>query len=125
MSKKKEIRRKFREAVFKRDGYCCRLCGNGPFEENPEEYLDAHHITDRSEMPNGGYVKENGISLCKEAPGVVTPEGELLDESCHMKAEKYHISGGEDWEEGAHPSDLYDMIGSSQELAKLMSEKLK
>jgi hypothetical protein len=58
MNEKKIIREKFRQAVFSRDGFKCQVCG---IIEN----LDAHHITSRKEMPNGGYVKENGITLCQ------------------------------------------------------------
>ena len=64
--KKQKERSAFRKAVFSRDNNRCRGCGASGVP------LDAHHITDRSLMPNGGYVKENGISLC---------------ESCHLKAE--------------------------------------
>ncbi|MEK6828573.1 MAG: hypothetical protein AABY15_00405 [Nanoarchaeota archaeon] len=119
MSNKKEIRRKFREDTFDRDGYCCKWCGNGSVLESPESFFDAHHITDRNEMPNGGYVPENGITLCK------FDENGLEEGSCHMKAEKFHISGGEEWEEGMHPDDLYKLIGSSKELAIEKSEKIK
>jgi 5-methylcytosine-specific restriction endonuclease McrA len=57
--RKKQIRELFRNSVFRRDGCQCRVCGNG------DGYvLDAHHIIDRNELPNGGYVVENGISLC-------------------------------------------------------------
>lgn len=95
MSKnKKQVRDKFRTAVFERDGHRCRGCG--------VMAVDAHHITDRNEMPGGGYVKENGISLC------------IL---CHAGAEQYHVSGGKTWKEGFHPDDLYRIIGSSKELA--------
>lgn len=100
--KKKEIRNRFRDEVFKRDGHTCVFC-----EVN--ENLDAHHITDRSEMPNGGYVKENGITLCAQH---------------HLLAEQYHISDGETWEEGMHPNDLYQMIGTTKEVAVKQSEKL-
>lgn len=118
MSKKKKIRRFFKEDTFDRDGYCCKWCGNGPVYENTDSVFDAHHITDRNEMPNGGYVKENGITLCKyNAEG-----GE--ENSCHMKAEKFHITGGAEWEEGMHPDDLYNLIGSSYEEAVNASEKL-
>ena len=124
MSNKKEIRKKFKESVFKRDNYTCVWCGEGPFGHLSEEYLDAHHITDRSEMPNGGYVKENGIALCKKAKGISfidgedgLPDIEIDDESCHMKAEKFHISDGLEWNENMHPDDLYKRIGSSKELA--------
>lgn len=62
-------------------------------------------------MPNGGYVKENGITLC---------EGD-----CHMAAEKFHITEGKEWVEGLHPNALYKMIGSSYEITVAVSEKLK
>jgi hypothetical protein len=42
-----------------------------------------------------------------------------------MKAELFHISGGELWEPGMHPDDLYQLIGSSKELAMQSSERLK
>jgi 5-methylcytosine-specific restriction endonuclease McrA len=90
--KKKQVRSDFRDAVFKRDGCCCVLCGGLA--------LDAHHITDRNEMPNGGYVPENGISLCA---------------SCHPRAESLHATGSA--EPGYAPEDLYAAIGSSYELA--------
>lgn len=60
-------------------------------------------------MPNGGYVKENGISLC------TIPFG--LEPSCHEKAEKFHITGGKEWTPGMHPDDLYRLIGSSETMA--------
>ena len=105
MKDKKHIREKFRTNVFARDKFTCKVCGSRTAE------LDAHHITDRSEMPNGGYVKENGISVCKD--------------DCHMKCEKFHISGGLEWEEGLHPDDLYRMIGSSKEIAIKKSHELE
>ncbi len=103
---KKEIRKKFRDDVFTRDKYTCKVCDT----KREEELLDAHHITDRNEMPNGGYVKENGITVCKE--------------ECHNFVEAFHVSQGDWWEEGLHPDDLYRMIGSSKELAIEKSEKL-
>lgn len=106
MKQKQITREKFREAVFSRDNHKCRVCGKKDVK------LDAHHITDRNEMPNGGYVKENGITLCDTETG------------CHWKAEIYHNSGGEDWLEGFHPNDLYALIGSSHEKAVAASEKL-
>lgn len=118
MSKKSEVRRNFRESTFDRDGYRCRWCNNGPIYDSPESIFDAHHITDRHDMPNGGYVPENGITLCKY------DENGYEDNSCHMKAERFHISGGVEWEEGMHPNDLYKLIGSSKELAVKKSEKL-
>lgn len=65
---KKRIRRQFRDAVFKRDGYRCVVCG-------ATRPLDAHHIVSRDVMPNGGYIKSNGITLCDTEHG------------CHYKAE--------------------------------------
>lgn len=103
-AKKKAVREKFRTDVFSRDNYTCKIPGC-----DIKRNLDAHHITDRNEMPNGGYVKENGISLC---------------ESDHIKAEAYHISGKTLWEEGFHPDDLYRLIGSSYEKAVKASERL-
>ena len=86
---KKLIRERFRSAVFARDDYRCRVCGYvGP--------CDAHHITDRTLMPNGGYVLENGISLC---------------ETCHKRAEQFHALGVS--YQGYSPDDLYRLIGSS------------
>lgn len=102
-TKKKQIRAAFRDAVFSRDNNRCRVCGASDVE------LDAHHIVDRTEMPNGGYVKQNGISLC---------------ESCHIKAEVYHSSNHTKCEEGFHPRDLYELINSSHMRAYKASENL-
>ena len=93
-SSKKQIRAAFRDAVFKRDGHKCRMCGDA------SKPLDAHHITDRNEMPAGGYVPENGISLCPE---------------CHEKAEEFHRTGVALL--GFSPADLYLKIRSSKEQA--------
>lgn len=54
MGKKKDIRKNFRDDVYKRDNYTCRNCTTYYGPDKAEEFLDAHHITDRSEMPNGG-----------------------------------------------------------------------
>lgn len=104
---KKNIRHEFRTQVFKRDKNTCKVCNK---KYDSTEHLDAHHITDRSEMPNGGYVKENGITVCK------------ID--CHFKVEMFHIYEGEQWEPNLHPDDLYKLIGSSKELAIKKSEEL-
>lgn len=58
-------------------------------------------------MPNGGYVAENGISLCSP---------------CHASAEQLHATGTA--EIGYAPDDLYKLIGSSWEKAWEASEKL-
>ena len=99
--KKKQVRENFRNEVFLRDGNECRKCG--------EKAVDAHHITDRIEMPNGGYVKENGISLCAK---------------CHVKAEVWHISGNLEFEDGYRPNDLYELIGSNYGTALYKSKEL-
>lgn len=103
-AKKKAVREKFRNDTFARDGHTCKIPGC-----TITEYLDAHHITDRNDMPGGGYVKENGITLCSQH---------------HIMAEVYHSNSGECWEVGFHPNDLYDLIGSNLELATLKSNKL-
>lgn len=98
--RKQAIRAAFREVVFTRDGYRCRVCGSADSE------LDAHHISDRTTMPGGGYVKENGISLCK---------------ACHRLAEQLWETGGA--APGFTPDQLYALIGSSWEQALLATEK--
>ena len=95
-------RKRFRELVFKRDNFKCVMC-------NETKDLDAHHITDRHLMSNGGYVISNGISLCN---------------NCHLKAEKYHMTNAKDWEAGFHPNDLYKKINSSYEKAIIDSNNL-
>lgn len=101
--KKKAVRDSFRRAVLSRDGTRCRVCG-APGGEGGR-LLDVHHITDRHEMPNGGYVPENGIALCA---------------GCHEKAETWHK--GEPVE-GFSPQNLYALIGSSRALAEKRSEE--
>jgi len=121
LSDKSDIRKNFKTDVFERDKYSCRVCGHVYGPERADSCLDSHHILDRnSEEFNGtgGYVKENGISLCKNP---INPDLQ----SCHLRAEKFHISGGEKWEPGLHPDDLYKIIGSTKELAIQASEKLK
>jgi hypothetical protein len=105
-SEKKRIRNEFRTSVFERDDNKCKGCGWGLFRPGEVE-LDAHHITDRNLMPNGGYVKENGISLCP---------------TCHEKAEVFHSTGTA--LPGWAPEDLYRMIGSSHEKAVAAAERL-
>jgi len=103
MKKKHQIRQAFRDSVFKRDRLTCRTCGT----PGTEDTLDAHHITDRNLMPSGGYVAENGISLCAK---------------CHENAEVFHSTGQA--LPGFHPSDLYARIGSSEEKARAASLRL-
>lgn len=105
---KKLIRKNFRDACYKRDNYRCAMCDFKSSKEKAEEELDAHHITDRNLLLNGGYVKENGISLC--AP-------------CHIKAEVFHSTGQSD--PGYSPDDLYKKINSNLDKATEASSKLK
>ncbi|HRI09626.1 MAG TPA: HNH endonuclease signature motif containing protein [Nannocystaceae bacterium] len=108
-AQKKAIRAAFRAAVFARARYRCEGPGCA-FESSPERAnadLDAHHITDRNEMPGGGYVAENGIALCP---------------SCHEKAERFHATGTA--LPGFHPDELYRIIASSREKAERASRRL-
>lgn len=104
MNRKKMIRARFRTVVFERDGNMCAMCDYVPDREGS---LDAHHITDRNDMPNGGYVLQNGITLCAD---------------CHVEAEKFHSTG--EIVTGFTPTDLYKVIGSSHEEAVKASERL-
>lgn len=76
-------------------------------DESQLVVLDAHHVTPREDMPNGGYVKQNGISVCDE---------------CHQKAEAWLK------DKTSHPEFrsevLYQKIGSSHEAAVAASERL-
>ena len=102
MKKKKQIRLKFRNDCLERDNHKCKCCAE-------TEGLAVHHIIDRNEIINGGYVKENGITLC---------------EDCHILAEEYHISGNVKAVDNFHPDDLFKLIGSNKDLAIKKSEKL-
>ena len=104
---KRDVRRRFRDAVFVRDGFACRVCGFASTPERADADLDAHHITDRHEMPNGGYVAENGIALCA---------------ACHLNAEAHHR--GDPVPPGFAPAELYALVGSSAEQARAASEAL-
>lgn len=100
--RKRRVREAFRHNTFNRDGHKCSMCG-------ATEDLQAHHITDRSKMPNGGYTMANGITLCPP---------------CHLKAEKFHQTDGKEWEKGFHPDDLYARIGEDFEGAVLSARRL-
>jgi len=112
MSKaKKQVRQSFRDSVFERDGYRCVGCGFTSSPEKSEEEIDSHHITDRTLLPAGGYVKQNGVTLCK------------IGENCHLKAEQFHITGKA--LPGFSPEDLYRKIGSSHQMALEASKRLE
>ena len=113
MKIKQQIRDKFRNDVFERDNYKCVICGKSDVK------LDAHHITNRKLIINGGYVKENGITLCDTWNG------------CHFKAEqfncgyteKYIIETKGDYLIEFTSENLYKKTNSSYELAYKKSEK--
>lgn len=120
MPGKKSVRAAFRGAVFRRDRYRCVACGQpGRDRQGGDAHaayhaaaspgpLDAHHVTDRHAMPNGGYVPENGVTLCDD---------------CHPLAEVFHQTGVP--YPGFAPADLYARIGSSREAAHRASLKLE
>jgi len=110
-AKKQQVRAAFRDATFKASKYRCIGCGKQHDRKTAEETLDAHHITPREDLPNGGYVKENGAPLCKEG-----------EDSCHMKAEQWLKEGT--GEPGYSPAELYAKIGSSREKAVEASKRL-
>lgn len=97
----KQWRKDFNAAVFKRDKNKCRVCG--------APAADAHHITDRHELPNGGYVLSNGVSLCNP---------------CHMAAGPIEGPMGH-WHPPVYSAEyFYKMIGSSLEKAREDSKNL-
>lgn len=100
MMSKKQIREHFRDVCMKRDGYRCVMC-KAKFD------LQVHHIIDRNDMPNGGYVLENGITVCAE---------------CHVKCEAEH--NNQIPEPGFSRAELFEKIGSSRAKAIKASEKL-
>jgi len=127
---KRSIRDHAREATWKRDGQRCVMCGRGVGVEDPahgralrRSDFDAHHITPRRQMPNGGTVTSNLITLCW---------------SCHDDAEQVihafatngvkahmHRAGMTPQQvERFTASNLYKMIGSSYEAAISDSEAL-
>jgi hypothetical protein len=103
---KKTIREAFRLACFARDGYRCVVCGCAT------KQLDAHHILDRHDLPGGGYVPENGITLCSGDD----------EDNCHWKAERWHATGTA--YPGYDPASLFARIGSSLEQALAASASL-
>jgi hypothetical protein len=94
-------RKDFNEACLLRDKYQCVFC-------DKKENLQVHHIKDRHEMPNSGYVLANGITVCEEH---------------HLLCEEYHMYDGV-CIPMYHPDALYKIIGSSYLEAFMESEKL-
>ncbi len=96
----KRWRKQFNTDCLERDGNKCVFC-----DETQE--LDVHHITDRHDIPNGGYVKKNGITVCGEH---------------HLCCEEFHMNG--ECKPEFHPDELYIKIGSSFNGAYIDSENL-
>ena len=106
---KKDIRINFRKVCLDRDKDTCKMCGlKASNREEALNIFDVHHICDRSLMIAGGYVLQNGITLCH---------------SCHIKAEQFHSTGKSFT--GYSPEELYIKINSSLDKAIDASEKLK
>lgn len=116
---KQEVRRRFREGVFTRDKYRCVVCGFQSSELDAESELDAHHITPREDMPHGGYVKENGVTLCDPSK-----RGSPASEGCHFKAEEV-LRGVQGLPPSFTPEHLYNAIGSTHGRAVKAAEKLR
>jgi transposase len=53
--------KEWRDAVFKRDGYACQMCGK-PSEGD----IEAHHIYPWCDYPSKRFDAGNGITLCQE-----------------------------------------------------------
>lgn len=96
----KKLRSAFRENVFARDDHTCVMC--------MQPAVDAHHVTGRDDMPNGGYAIENSVSLCA---------------SCHVQAELY--LNGKSGDPMYMPDELYRRIGSSYEIALAACDLLR
>jgi 5-methylcytosine-specific restriction endonuclease McrA len=110
---KKATRQAFRDAVFKRDGHKCRVCNKG----GTNIALDAHHIINRNFMSGGGYVLENGISLCPECHEKAEAE---LNKFLKASADKEtYLPNGK-----FSPAALYKLVGSSFEKAVKAASKL-
>jgi len=66
---KTKLYKQWRDKVYKRDRYMCRLC-------HKKGYIEAHHIKRKAYYPSLIYVVANGITLCKEHHEMVTGEEE-------------------------------------------------
>lgn len=107
-AKKKLARQKFRDQVLKRDRGLCAIC------KSPDN-VEIHHITNHTLMPGGGYVRENGITLCKE---------HLEQAELYLHSESDALA--EDAGLGAlAPKKLYLKIGSNYDKALKACQRLE
>lgn len=105
MKIKHKIRENFRDKVFKRDNYRCKICNRNDVK------LDAHHIISRKDIINGGYVLENGITLCD------------CENGCHYKAEQFLQTNNKNFILFS-PENLFKLINSGYEKAYKKSKEL-
>ena len=70
---------KWRNAVFKRDKYMCKLCGcNG--------YMEAHHIKSFTYFPELRFDIDNGLTLCKKCHRLIHKTfGAKIDNNDYIK----------------------------------------
>jgi hypothetical protein len=66
--------KRWRKAVFERDGYKCQNCGS-------QKTLHAHHIKPRKDYPELAFDIKNGITLCKKCHIIEHPDNNLLKSS--------------------------------------------
>lgn len=63
--------KEWRKAVFKRDGYCCKLCHDYS-KKGHRLILHSHHIKSWANFPEDRFKVDNGITLCKSCHIYVT-----------------------------------------------------
>jgi hypothetical protein len=73
----------FRETCLERDNHRCVICGSSAD-------LSVHHILNRSLWSDGGYYRDNGVTLCNGGTPADLKAGR--DVGCHLKAEATLIS---------------------------------
>lgn len=56
---------KWRNTIFKRDSFQCRLCGK-------RGTINAHHIKRKADYPRLAYKPNNGICLCEKCHDIIT-----------------------------------------------------
>lgn len=62
---------RWREAVYKRDDWCCQMCKRG-LKTKPRRLVEAHHIRSWSKYPKLRFLVSNGITLCRRCHKRVT-----------------------------------------------------